>query len=252
MNNKMAWEKNRYLILGIGLATSGLTFALSAWLIMDYVPFVALGLACIIIGIVSIALNQSLKQVPFDTSLLLIESSFDTIGAIIEELGVHSKAWYLPRSITDGPLRTLIPIHDDALDSTFPKHLEQRLIVQIGKRPDDIGILLAAPGASILGVDTIETYLSTELASSLSSIIVGSLDLATAVDVHKDASSIEITIRNSSLSRRNELSHTILGSPMASITATITAQVLDQPIVIASEDFQRSEHKIRLQTKDLL
>ena len=250
MKNMIAWQNNRYLILGSGLVTSGLTFALFAWLMTDYVPFIALGLACIIIGIVSLALNQTLKQVPFDTSLLLIESSFDTISAIVEEFGVTSKALYLPRSVTDGPLRTLIPIQNDAFDSTFPTHLDQRLIVQFGNNPEDIGILLAAPGATILEVDTIETYLSTELATSLSSIIVGNFDLATGVDVQRDGSFIQITIKNSPLSRKNEFSHSVLGSPMASITATITALVLNQPILIDAEEIQGKEHKIKLETKD--
>jgi len=250
MKNMITWQNNRYLLLGSGLVTAGFTFALFAWLMTNYVPFIALGLACMIIGIVSLALNHTLKKVPFDASLLLIESSFDTINAIVEELSVTSKAMYLPRSVTDGPLRTLIPIQNDAFDSTLPEHLEQRLIVQFGKNPEDIGILLAAPGAALLEIDKIDNYLSTELATALSSIIVGTFDLATAVDVQRDGSFIQIMIKNSTLSRGDEFSHSILGSPMASITATITAQALNQPISIDREEVQGKGHKITLQTKD--
>ena len=240
--------RNQYSLLGVALLAGGGTFSLFAWFIVDYMPLVALGGSAVILGAVSLTLGRSLPEITPETSLILLEAGFDNIAALVEELGLHSRALYLPASLIEGPPRALIPLHGNSQHPVIQRRVEQRLIVRFGSGPQDFGVLVSTPGSSALHLQ--KTPLgpsSSELETALSEVLVGTLDMVEAVRVSRSGKVISVEVKQPALQRRDHPAYTILGSPVASIAATLAAQAVDRPVAVVSETDRGRWHIIELE-----
>jgi len=136
-------KNNLYTWAGLGLLITGLLVALSAYFIFLLTWLTALGISMLILAVILLVLGRTVPRLSPEVSSLLLETGIDNISALIEELGIKAKAIYLPSSLTGGRPQALIPLHANPSLPPITKALPQRLIVQYGASPDDIGLLSA-------------------------------------------------------------------------------------------------------------
>ncbi len=143
-------NKNSYIWAGLGLLVAGsLLFAVSYFILL-LTWLSALGISMLILSFIFIVLGRTIPKLPPEVSSLLLETGISTIATLVEELGIKSKAIYLPSSLTSGKAQALIPLHSNPLSSPILEVLPQRLIVKYGANPDDIGLLVTLELSPIL------------------------------------------------------------------------------------------------------
>jgi len=243
----MTEDRYRYGWLALGLLLGGGLFALAAWFFIGYMPLVALGVSGVILGAGAFAIGDSHLRISADASLMLLRAGSDNISALVEELGLHTTAVYLPTSLTQGQPRALVPLHRNFSPLAIQKPMAQRLIVNFGPGPEDHGILVSTLGSAALETAEIPDNGSpSEIEAALSSLLVGTLDLAYGVRVDREGEYFKVKAARPGLYRRRRLADTVLGSPLASIVATVVAESVGQPVSISGESSQGRWHVINL------
>jgi len=237
--------KNPHTVLGLGLTLAGFMLSSASYLIMRSVPLTALGFSTVILGVTSLALGKG--QPSSEASGLLQEPGSENIAKLIEELGLTSKAVYLPSSLTGGKTQALIPLHANPHPPKPQSLLPKRFIVKYGPNPEDIGLLITTPGSTIASKSTSKpTPAPADLEATLSSVLTGTIDLADAVKVSTTGEKIIVEVSNPRLKHKSTQAYESLGSPLASIVASIAAEALDKPIIIDSETHEKHKSIIEL------
>lgn len=239
--------KGSYSVLGLGLILAGGLLALLSYFVLVSVSLTATGVSAIIIGGVSLALASGEPRIPPEASAILLESGLDNISEIIEEIGLESKAIYLPSSLTSGKPQAFIPLHSNPHTPKFEKPLPKRLIVKFGPNPDDMGILLTTPGSAITGIIASKPDPSAgDLEAALESVLVGTINLVDSARVNMDNEKIIVEVSNPRLEYKKTVVYERLGSPIASMVASIAAEVLDKPVSIVREESEKGKCVIEL------
>ena len=229
-------SKNPYTFLGLGLVLTGAWLAPVSHILLHSTPLSALGLSLIILGAVCLVLGGTRPQIPPEISTILLETSLENISAIVEELGLRTKAVYLPSSLTNGEPRALIPLHSNLSLPLVKGDFPRRLITKYGPGAEDIGLLITTPGsATVKMLEAKPGSTSSELEATLTSIFIGALDIAGIVRVNMTDQTTTIEVSNPRLEYRNLPFYQCLGSPLASIAAAIVAEALGKPIVVEEE-----------------
>lgn len=239
---------NSYTLLGVYLSLSGLTLVAIAFIILQSTPITALGLSTIILGAVSLALGRGQPKISPEASEILLQSGIENISAIVEELGLKSKAIYLPSSMTSGKPQALIPInsnpHPPQLGNIV---LPKRLIVKHGSNPEDMGLLVTTPGSAVAGIVTTKSDASEgDLEAALTLVLVSTTGLADGAKAVMDEEKIRVEISNPRLEYKKMWVYESLGSPIASIVASVVAEVLDKPVTVDNEQYSRGKCVIEL------
>jgi hypothetical protein len=217
----------------------------ASYIILRSTPLVALGFSTIILGVTSLALGRS--QTPPGASELLLEPGSENIATLIEELGLTSKAVYLPSSLTGGKPQALIPLHTNPHPPKPQAPLPKRLIVKYGPNPEDMGLLITTPGSTIASRATSKPNSApADLEATLSSVLTGTIDVADAVEVSTIGEKIVVGVSNSRLKHKSIQAYECLGSPLASIVASIAAEALDKPVIIDRETHEKHKSTIEL------
>jgi hypothetical protein len=233
-----------FTLLGVALALGGAALAFTSYFILDFTPLTALGLSAIILAAISFALGREQPKIPPDVSSLLLESGLENTAALIEELGLVSKAVYLPPSLTSGKSRALIPVAPVALPQ-IQLQLPDRLIVRYGKEPGAMGILVSTLGSAVVERHAQELT-GVDLEDALSSTMTGLTDLADGLKVVRDGGSIIVGITNPRLECRWMKIFDNTGSPLASIVASVASKSMGTPITILREDVKGKMHTVVL------
>ncbi len=239
---------NSFTLLGVCLALAGVSLSVIAHFILQSTSLIALGLSTIILGSVSLSLGRGQPKIPPEASAILLQSGVENISAIIEELGLKSKAIYLPSSMTTGKPKALVPLHSNPHPPKLGNIvLPQRLIVKHGSEAEDIGLLVTTPGSVIEGLVTVKAD-STEgdLEAAISLVLSSTVNLADSVRVTMEEGRIKVEISNPRLEYRKMWVYESLGSPLASIVASVVAEALDKPVTVESEQNRRAKHVIEL------
>lgn len=243
----MTERRYRYGWLALGLILGGALFALVAWGIIGYMPLAALGFSAVILGASAFAIGDSQPRISADTSMMLLRAGSDNIAALVEELGLHTPAIYLPTSLTHGQPRALVPLHRNSGPPVIQKNLEQRLIVNFGPGPDDYGILVSTLGSAALATTELPDGNSpSDIEAALYALLVGTLDLAYGVRVRSGGEGLVVKVARPILTYRGNVADNVLGSPLASIVATVVAESLGRPVSVSSETSQGRWHSIQL------
>lgn len=233
-----------FTLLGAILLLVGVVLSFTSYFILDFTPLTALGLSTIVLAAVSLALGRGQPKIPADVSSLLLESGLENTAALIEELGLGSKAVYLPPSFTSGKPRALIPVSPGELPK-IQQQLPNRLIVRYGKEPGEMGILVSTLGSAVVERHGRE-FADMDLEDALSSALIGSTDLADGLRVVKDGSTISVGITNPRLECRRMKIFENIGSPLASVVASVASQSMDTPITILREEVEGKTHMVML------
>jgi len=207
-----------------------------------------MGISIILIGGVSFAISRGQPKIPPEASAILLQSSVENISAMIEEIGLKTKAIYVPSSISGDKPKALIPMEGNLVIDK--KVLPKRLIVKYGEKPEAVGLLLITPGSAVGGmVEPKPDASAGDLESAVSSVLLGTINLADGIRVNIDVEKILVEVVNPRLEKSKMWVYDSIGSPIASIVASIVAQVLDKPVSISSEQTGKGKLIIELKMR---
>lgn len=230
--------------LGLGLTLVGACISPVFYFILDSVPFTALGISFIMIGLTCIALANTRPPISPEASQMMLQTGIENIASLLEELGLSGKAIYLPRSLRDGRSQALVPLRQEQAVARISGRIPGRLIVRYGRDPEDLGIAVTTPGSICMdGLEGKPGSTSTELEASLTHILVGMLDIAGSVSVTAGDNRVNIEVSSPKLTYDNIWFYRSLGSPLASIAATVASEAFDKPVMV-SRDEQRNKRSV--------
>ena len=241
-------KNNPYRLLGIGLTIAGAIFAPVAYFIINSIPLTAIALSSIMVGFTSIALASSRPQISPEASQLILETGMENIAALLEELGLNHKAIYLPSSMRDGNAQALIPLSGEIDVRRIKGKIPRRLIVRYGDNPGDMAIAVTAPGGT--GLDKMEIKsgpTSSEIEQAVTYVLTGLLDLANSVEVRMSEKQLDIEVTGPKLHFENVWYYRCMGSPIASIVASIASEGIGKPVRIQEENYLKGKTLIRLE-----
>jgi len=224
-----------YRALGAILLLAGAIAAPVFYLVAASIPLTALALSSVLLGVIALLLDRSLPHVPPRAAEALLAAGLENLAALLEELGVGTAAVYIPSALAGGRPRALIPLHGSP-PPRLERALDARLIVEFGSGPEDVGILVATPGSAVAGLlEAPPGPASSELEAALTRILVGALDVARSVQVAQEGGTVTVRIGGGRLDRGASRTDRVLGSPVASVAATVVAEGLGRPVSVAAE-----------------
>jgi hypothetical protein len=241
-------NKNPYTWSGLGLLIAGGMVFLPAYFIFHLIWLTALGICMLILSFILIALGKAVPKLPPEVCGLLLETGINNMATLIEELGIKTKAIYLPSSLASDRPRAFIPLHSNGSKPTITKALPQRLIARYGASPEDIGLLISTIGSTATGM--LESKPGTtpaELESALTSLFTGRLGVADGTRVVCHDGHIRVEINKPRLENGASWSHQCLGGPLASVVASIAAEAWDKPITIKQEEHLNGKYSVELE-----
>ena len=241
-------NKNPYIWSGLSLLIAGGMISLLSHFILNLVWLTALGICLLILSFILITLGKSVPKLPPDFCDLLLETGIDNIATLIEELGIKTKAIYLPSSLASNRPRAFIPLHSNGSRPEITKVLPQRLIARYGTNPEDIGLLISTIGSTATGMlETKPGATSEELESALTSLFTGRLGVADGTKVICINGSIKVEINKPRLENGASWSHQCLGGPLASVVASIAAEAWNKPMTIKQEERINGKYYVELE-----
>lgn len=240
--------RNRYRWLGTGLFTGGMILALIFYFAAKNVPLAATGISAAMIGFACINISRTQPRIPAEYTELLFKTGMETTSGLLEELGLSNRAVYMPSTMRNGSPQALVPIKSDAEIELARGNIAGNLLVRYGEGADSAGIALTTPGSKIVDLlDTIPGPTSSEIESALNYALRGILDIAGSVTVYLSDKRVDIEVGGINLECEDNRYYRCLGSPAASIAATITAEALQRPVRIQEETRESDVARIILE-----
>jgi hypothetical protein len=235
-------------MFGISLTIAGAIFAPIAYFLINSIPLTAIALSSIMIGITGIVLATSRPQISSEAARMILETGMENIAALLEELGLNNKAIYFPPAMRIGNAQALIPLNGEIDVNRVKGKISRRLIVRWGDNPGDMAIAVTAPGGT--GLDGLEIKpgpTSSEIEQAATYVLVGLLDIADSIEVHLSNKQLNIEVTGPKLHYENVWYYRCLGSPIASIVASIASDGIGKPVRIAEENYQKGKSIILLE-----
>lgn len=244
----MLINRNQYTWMGFSLLISGGLLFLAAYFVLNVTWLSALGISMVILSFILLALGRTIPKLSPEVCSLLLTTGIDNIASILEELGIKTRAIYLPSSLTGSRPQALIPLHSNPALPQITKMLPKRLITRYGSGPDDIGLLVSTVGSTAIGMlETKPGPTAAELEMALNSLLVGILGTADSSSATYHDRQIEVKISNPRLEGSTTWSNYCLGEPLASIVATLAAEAWNKPVIIKKEERIKGKFRIELE-----
>jgi hypothetical protein len=241
-------NSNPYTLTGLGLLTAGLFVSMSAFFIFQLIWLTALGICMLIISAILIALGKAVPRLPPEVCGLLLQTGIENIATLIEELGIKSKAIYLPSSLASDCPRAFLPLHSNGARPQITRALPKRLFARYGAGPEEIGLLITTVGSSAITLlDTKPGATPMELESALSSLFSGRLGVADRTRVICNNGTIKVEIDKPRLENSASWSHQCLGGPLAAMVASVAAEAWNKPMTISCEEQKNGKYCIELE-----
>lgn len=241
---------NAYVRLGIILAVSGAATAPVFYFVAVSVPLTALSLSAIIVGLVSALLGNTRPDISPEASRMMMETGMENIASLFEELGLETRAIYLPSTGVDPRPKALIPLKDDGKLPDIGA-VPKRLIARYGPNLENMCLIVTTPGSmSLDGIALVRGGGLDQLESALNQILVGKVDMTNSVILHAGADSLMVDLIKPKLQYENTWYSRCLGSPLASIAAAAAAEAFAKPVRIKSET-RTDKHTVRIELEVL-
>jgi hypothetical protein len=204
-------------------------------------------MSTVIIGIICFALANTRPYISPEASQVLLKTGMENTAALLEELGLRTKAVYLPSTMRDGHQQALIPLADKDIERIRGK-IPGRLIVRYGTSPEAMAIAVTTAGSVSTGLlENKPGPTSGEIQSAVTYVLVGLLDLANSVTVTMTDGQVEVSVTGARLGYEDIWYYRCLGSPIASIAAAISSEALDKPVRIREESYSNGRSRIVLE-----
>jgi hypothetical protein len=241
-------NRNPYTISGLGLLTAGILFCAGGLFIFQITWLTAFGICLFILAFILISLGEAVPRLPPEICVLLLETGMENITTLIEELGIKSRAIYLPSSLSPDYPRAFLPLDSNGSSPRITRALPKRMLARYGAGPEDIGLLIGTIGsAAVTLLETRPGANAPELESALTSLFSGRLGVADGTRVTNSNGIIRVEIDRPRLENGSTWSHRCLGSPLATIAATVAAEAWNKPITIAREEVRDRKCCIELE-----
>jgi hypothetical protein len=251
-NGVSMWLKNNpYRLLGIILVSAGILTAPVFYFIVGSIPLTAAGISAVILGSTSLALADASPRISPQASQMLLRTGMENTASLLEELGINSRAIYLPAHLRNGHAQALVPLTETETIPKIREKLPGRLLVRYG--PDSTDLALAVTTAGTVNLEMLQNKPgpgADEIESSLNYLLTGVLNIAQGVDVRLSESKVEIRINRASMGQEDVWYYRCLGSPIASIAAAVTSEALDKPVRIKQETRNKKQHTVELEVLD--
>lgn len=222
--------------------------ALISYFTVNSVPITAVGVSTIMIGLTCIGIANVRPYISSEDSELILETGMEITTEMLEELGLRSKAVYLPSTMRDGYPQALIPLVQDKEIQLVKSKIPGRLIVKYGANPDDIAIAVTTPGSKIINIlEGRPGPISSEIEAAVTDILIGVLDIANSVAVNLTGAQVDVEISGPRLHYQDIRYYRCLGSPIASIVAAISSEALQKPVRIRGESHSQGKSRIMLE-----
>ncbi len=228
--------------------------------LMGIVPILALGLASLLMGIMILYLPDSAESgsggVAVDSSL----PSLLNIEKLLEDLELDERGIYIPTSRLGVCPRVFVPLAETEATNTPPLSLNnsRRIFVTVGKKPEDRGILLDAPGSQTLA--SVERSLHTDLAqvelAELAKYLemgLKALGIAKAVRIDLRDSTVSVYISLTHLTGletklRNQAPRLVsqVGTPLASTVAAAVSKSSQKYVIFKNSTIEPFEEKFEV------
>ncbi|UCD09880.1 MAG: hypothetical protein JSU79_04340 [Dehalococcoidales bacterium] len=240
--------KNRYKILGVGLCSAGLILIPVSYFVIDSVPFAAVGISAIMIGMTCLILACSHPSFSPEIYQLLLKTGLENTSTLLEGLGLSNKAVYLPSILGDGHQQSLIPLVGDGEFHLVQEIILEKLIVPYGKNPEGRAISVTTPGSiNINRFESIPGPTADEIEMAVNEILSEILDIADSASVILTIDRVYVTVSNPKLIFEDTWYFRCMGSPIASIIAAISSEALGRPIMISDENPEKKLTTITLE-----
>jgi len=241
-------RRRSYLILAWIFLSSGLILTPISYFLLRSTVFTALGSSLLILSAVLLALSSGLPRLPEEAGVLMMETSMRNISRLIEELGLRSKALYLPSRLSGNLPLALIPLRNNPEPPIIRRSLPNRLIVKYGDEAWEMGLLVETPGTMAFKLfEKPEEATASTLESSLSTLLVNLLGLVDGVRVSIEGDRSIVELLNPRIELGEELRvNLVLGSPLASTVAQLMAESLDKSIIIEEEEQREGKLLIKM------
>lgn len=239
---------NQYRILGLGLCLTGTIFTPISYFLINSVPLTAMGISAIMIGFTCIALANTRPYISPEACQLILKTGMENTAALLEELGLRNKAVYLPSTMRDDHPQALIPLVEAKNIQWVKEKIPGRLIVRYGVNPDDMAIVVTTPGS--ISIDLLESKpgpTSAEIEAAAIYILTGVLDIANSVTVSLANNQVDVEVSGAKLPFEDIWYYRCLGSPIASILASISSEALGKPIRVREESYGKGKSRITLE-----
>lgn len=188
-------RRNSYTWTGLGLLVGGIGLLSASYFIFHVTWLAALGICTVILSFILLALRKAIPNLPPEVCSLLLETGVDNMATLIEELGIKTKAIYLPSSLSYKYPRAFIPLHANGAPPRIIRALPRRLITRYGGDPEDIGLLISTIGSAATSMLEVKPgAASNDLESALTSLFTGRLGIADGTRVTYRNNHIEIEI----------------------------------------------------------
>ena len=239
---------NPYRLLGIALTVAGAITAPVFYFIAGAVPLTAVSLSAVILGLTCIILANARPYISPEACQMLLKTGMENTSALLEELGINSKAVYLPSTMREGRSQALVPLSEKA-DIRQPwQKIPGRLIIRYGPDRDSMAIAVTTPGSINIGLLSSKPGpTASDIESALTYILTGVLDIASSVSVNMADSLIRVEVGGSKLYYEDIWYYRCLGSPIASVAASISCEALDKPVRIKEENYKSGKSRIVLE-----
>jgi hypothetical protein len=227
---------------------AGAIFAPVAYFIISSEPLTAVGLSAVMIGFACLALANTRPYLSPEACQLMLQTGMENTSALLEELGLRNKAVYLPASLRNGHSQALIPLVEAGEVQQVKDRVPGRLIVRYGPNPDDMAVAVTTAGS--MNLDMLEARpgpTAAEIEAAASYILVGVLDIASAVAVKLTDTEITAEVSRPRLHYEDVWYYRCLGSPVASIVAAISCEALQKAVRIREETLSKGKSRIALE-----
>jgi len=218
------------------------------YFVVKLIPLSAIGISAIMIGFACINIARIRPNVLGEYSELLLKTGMGTTAELLEELGLRNKAIYLPSNMRDDKPQALIPLKLEKEVQLAKSKIAGVLLVSYGDNPDDKAIVVTTPGSKI--IDMLETKpgpTSGEIEAAVTYILTGVLDIANSVTVYLTGSEVIAEIGGSRIDYEDSRYFHCLGSPIASIVATISSEAMQKPVKLKEESYKHGKRQIILE-----
>lgn len=237
-----------YTRIGAALLLAGALSAPVFYFVAGSIPLTALALSAMLLGLIAVLLSRSLPTLPPRAAEVLLDAGLENLAGLLEELGVDSRAVYLPAQTSGGKPRALIPLHQDSHQLQLSRQLPARMIVEFGPAPEDVGILISTPGTTVAEfLETPPGPGSADLEAALARLLIGTLDVAASVQVTRDNDEVVVRAAGVRLDHQDSRASRVLGSPVASVAATVVAEGTGRPVIVLNEELAGRTLVVRLE-----
>ena len=221
-------DVDQYRAVGFGLVVFGALFAGYAFLMLLSVPLTALGISCVVLGVITVLIPES--PIPASNIRSMIKGSCLNIEALLEEFDAEERCVYLPPR--DGRVFAYVPLKAGHGLSNVWQAMEApiRVVTEVGGEP---GLMVFLPVSndmlSSIGEDS-------KAEEALSNILVEKLEFLESVKEAESGDKVVVRMSGSRVETDLPRFKKVLGSLPTSIAGCVLAFVFDKPLALIEEE----------------